>query len=230
MQACRPSRLGADRRVRIRRRLAPLLCLALLAIPAAATGARAEPDQITVRTGRHEGFGRIVFDWQAPVEFDAAQQGNRLRLTFARAAVVDLSLLAERLPEVLERASGSDRDGRTLVELTLRPAVRAKVFALTDGRVVVDLPRPTAEDRDAAAAAGSTGAAGAALPGGTVPGPGDTVRGGSEQSQAAPSESAVPPRAAVETEGSGRPELQIRGRLVEGDPVLAFDWDRPVGA
>jgi hypothetical protein len=207
----------------------------------AAFGAPAEPDQITVRTGRHEGFGRIVFDWQVPVEFDAAQEGNRLHLRFARAAVVDVSLLAERLPDVLERARGSDRDGRTLVDLTLRPGVRAEVFALTDGRVVVDLSRPAAEVRGVAAAtglagvgdtasAGSNGGGAVAPPDGTMPGPGETARGGAEQSRAAPSESAGPQRTAVEIEDNGRSELQVRGRLVDGDSVLTFDWDRPVGA
>jgi hypothetical protein len=123
----------------------------------------------------------------------------------------------------VEGANGLERGDGTEVELTLRPGVKAKAFALGDGRVVVDL-RPAAEDR-AADASPSTG-------------PENVARAGRPafgSSAAAPAETTGDPVARVEAPPvaarageAGR--LEAHGRLVDGDPVLAFEWDRPVGA
>ena len=225
MRATRRGRLGAARRSHAGRHRASILLLALLALAPAAGLARAEPDEIAVRTGRHEDFGRIVFDWKAPVAFDAAQEGNRLRLRFAGAGAIDLSPLGARLPDLVERANGSELDGQTEVELTLRPGVRAKAFALTDGRVVVDLLHQSAEGR-AAGAGPSTDLKSAAPAGRSGSGSSAAASGAPEGGQVVRGEASPP---ALARDGEAR-RLEIRARLVDGDPVLAFEWDRPVGA
>jgi hypothetical protein len=225
MRATRPGRLAAAWHVHAGRHRASLLLLALLALAPAAGLARAEPDEIAVRTGRHEDFGRIVFDWKAPVAFDAAQEGSRLRLRFAGAGAIDLSPLRARLPDLVERAGGSEGGGQTEVELILMPGVRAKAFALTDGRVIVDLLRPGADDRDAGA--GQSTALEGAAPAGRSESASSTAAPGAPGGDEAARDGAPPPAAA---RGGEAGRLEIRGRLVDGDPVLMFEWDRPVGA
>ncbi|HEY4635501.1 MAG TPA: hypothetical protein VIG92_02980, partial [Rhodospirillales bacterium] len=53
---------------------------------------------VPVRAGVHGEYSRIVFDWPGLVDYQAAEQGNALRLTFASPADVDLDAVRKDLP------------------------------------------------------------------------------------------------------------------------------------
>ncbi len=53
---------------------------------------------LAVRTGAHDGFGRLVFDWRAPVGVRVDETGGTATIRFDRAARVDLARLRAALP------------------------------------------------------------------------------------------------------------------------------------
>lgn len=68
---------------------------------------------VRVRGGRHDGFSRLVFDWQAPVGEVLEEAPGRARLLFDRPADFDLSgVRPDRLPQIA--AIRADRDSVTV--------------------------------------------------------------------------------------------------------------------
>jgi hypothetical protein len=117
------------------------LAFCLLFVSAAMFNARgasaAESDSVSVRTGEHAAYSRIVFDWDAPVTSALAQADkNTLVLTFGRAGSFDLSKAPVRK---LKRVSGlaPGGDGKSL-RITIRGDVTFKMLNY-DNTVVVDV-------------------------------------------------------------------------------------------
>ncbi len=106
--------------------------------PAALADAGGPRPAITVRVGRHPGYGRLVFDWPSKVPYQVSSEAGHIQLRFGRAASFDLGKLRRQLPpqvEDLEVAFASD--GMT-VTLTVPPS--AKVRHFTSGpKVAVDI-------------------------------------------------------------------------------------------
>ena len=77
----------------LRRGILGLLLALVLALPAHAA------DKVRVRAAEHdaEGFGRIAFDWPAPVTFDARIEGKTLTVHFARPLDAGLDAVASHL-------------------------------------------------------------------------------------------------------------------------------------
>src|SRR3546814_4865015 len=74
------------------------------ASPAAAGPAESLP-RVKVRGGRHDGFSRLVFDWESPVGELLEEAPGRARLLFDRPAEFDLSAVnLARLPQKIGRA------------------------------------------------------------------------------------------------------------------------------
>ncbi|MHA1567828.1 MAG: hypothetical protein ACTSXZ_00030 [Alphaproteobacteria bacterium] len=89
-----------------------------------------------LRAWSHDGFGRMVFDWGAPVGHRLRRDGKRLEIRFDRSIRADLSLIETRLSAYVEKAT-LGKDGRDL-RLALKGAFRHRTFR--DGTaVVVDL-------------------------------------------------------------------------------------------
>ncbi len=104
--------------------------------------AAAEPEPVVIRAAAHDGFGRLVFEWPAPIAFDSQRQGERLRLRFARAFAADLGTVVDTLGDYLvglERGA----DGREVV-LRLAPEVAARLDIDDQRIVVLDLVPATA--------------------------------------------------------------------------------------
>ncbi|MDJ0944147.1 MAG: hypothetical protein QNJ30_11810 [Kiloniellales bacterium] len=107
-----------------------------------AAGKAAEPaaarPAITVRVGRHPGYGRLVFDWPEAVPYRVSAEAGQVRLSFGRAASFDLGGLRRRLPpQVRDLEVAFAPDGMT-VTLTVPPA--AKVRHFTSGpKVALDI-------------------------------------------------------------------------------------------
>ncbi len=104
---------------------------------------------LPVRTGDHEGFGRLVFDWTRNVDYTVAQDGNRATIRFSQPAKLDLQSLTARLPKTITSAEiGADGSGLAL-NLTIADNGRVRHFR-SGTRVVFDVldraggPRSTA--------------------------------------------------------------------------------------
>lgn len=116
----------------------PLRLLFITAVMIALGGARAaEADSVSVRTGEHAAYSRIVFDWDAPVTAELAQADKgTLVLTFGRAGSFDLS----RAPTgKLKRVTGLTPEGDGMnFRIAIRGDVTFKMLNY-DNTVVVDV-------------------------------------------------------------------------------------------
>lgn len=117
-----------------------LFALWLAAFPASAQ------ERVTVRTGDHPGFGRIVFDWTAAPAYQVETSEGRAVLRFRDADRIDLAG-ARRLPRNLAAVNRVEGG----IELVLRPGARVRHFR-NGPKVAVDILDPLPEAERAAAA------------------------------------------------------------------------------
>jgi hypothetical protein len=107
-------------------------------------------EQVEVRAGLHDGFGRVVFEWSVPTTFDAAAAARQLDIRFSRSGDIDTTTVGARLGAWLEHASASRSDRRSHVRIDLQPGVAARVFQVDDHRIAVDLtkeaPQPARQE------------------------------------------------------------------------------------
>ncbi|EFH09146.1 hypothetical protein HMPREF0731_4635, partial [Pseudoroseomonas cervicalis ATCC 49957] len=104
-----------------------------------ATLAQRVPQRVTVRTGQHPGFSRIVFDWPELPGYTLVQQGDVVELVFGPAGTLAFEAASVRPPRNI--ASVEPLSGGLRLRLT--PGSRARHFVL-GRRVVVDLLDPPA--------------------------------------------------------------------------------------
>jgi len=205
--------------------------------------------EVKLRVGRHEGYSRIVFDWNDPVLYEVVRKGNVATVTFDRTAKVLLGIIRADLPPYLQNIEAREFKGKLAVMLTLKPEVEVVDFREGLG-VVFDL-KPVAQKPDTAqvaeaeraptditpknaeadtrtieseeakatAEAEAAKAAAAAAASQTT-----------EQAIATPSETPAP-EIAVAPEPQAEPEvLAVGGSVFEGRIELRFPWMRPTGA
>ncbi len=106
------------------------------------SAAVAAPESVKVRAAAHQGFGRLVFEWPAPIAVDSRRSGERLTLRFARPLVADLGAVQDALGDYLIGLEPG-ADAREVV-LRLAPEVTARLDIDDDRIVVVDLTRTAA--------------------------------------------------------------------------------------
>src|SRR3546814_10862556 len=92
-----------------------LLATLLLFLAAAGPLQAADPVAVPVpvRSGLHEGYGRIVFDWTREVGYQARLDGARLVIDFDEAAAFEGRLMRDGL-EGYAAAPQASADGRSL--------------------------------------------------------------------------------------------------------------------
>ncbi len=189
-------------------------------------------EQVKVRAGVHDGFGRVVFEWSVPTTFEAAAAARQVDIRFSRIGDIDTTTLATRLEPWLQQASASRGDRRSHVRLDLQPDVAARVFQVDDHRIVVDLRRDAQAVRQEAevrahappaspAENGAAVAAGIARPEPTSSGPAAAVRPSVVSGPA-------PPEPGIEPAHPSDPPTAAAG-LDEGGS-LDFALTRPVAA
>ena len=100
---------------------------------------RAQP--VRVRTGEHEGFSRVVFDWPSKVGYRVRKTGGTVTITFESSADVDIGRLGSRPAKNVFGASSELRDGRRTVTLTVAAASRVRDL-ISGPKVVVDVMAP----------------------------------------------------------------------------------------
>ncbi len=121
----------------------PVLALAmLLAGFSASYGA----EQVGVRAGLHETFGRLVFDWSGPVSYKVATTDKQLTVTFDRPMEGKFDRVRDHISEYIGNVR-LDGGGKVVV-IDLKRPVQIKHF-VNENSVVIDL-RPVS---DVAAAA-----------------------------------------------------------------------------
>jgi hypothetical protein len=106
--------------------------------------AAATPEPVKVRAAAHQGFGRLVFEWPAPIAVDSRRRGERLTLRFARPFAADLGPVLDALGDYLVGAEPG-ADAREVV-LRLAPEVTTRLDIEDDRIVVVDLMPAAATD------------------------------------------------------------------------------------
>jgi len=171
----------------------------LLLVGAATVLAAATDTTVPVRGGEHSGFGRLVFDWPAEIEYQAELVGDELVVSFPAGARFDLSALSGDMEDYLGPVRVAD-DG-----MSIRFSLKAS-FGLTHFRmgpkIVIDLMAQPGQEATAEAAPV------AAQPAAAVP--------------EAPAEPAPPASAAAA-------RVPVRVGEHPGFSRLVFDWSEAVG-
>ena len=117
-----------------------LLVICLIAL-GWAVPAQAQTD-VTVRSGVHPSYNRLVFDWPKTPSYTVAQEGNRLTVTFEKPATADLSFVQQRgLPNIkkIELLSAAGQNLKIGVDIPV--GSRFRHFSAGD-RMVLDIYNP----------------------------------------------------------------------------------------
>ncbi len=99
---------------------------------------------LPVRAGDHPGFGRMVFDWPRTVDYEIAQDGETLAVTFAAPARIDADALTPKLPKTVLAFSAEPRESSLRVAMTTPPGARLRHFR-NGPSIVVDVLADVAE-------------------------------------------------------------------------------------
>ncbi len=94
---------------------------------------------ITIRTGEHAGFGRVVFDWNRDVPYKITTTDDKTRIRFQSPATFNLAKV-KAIPQLGKIESQTD-DKTSQVTLDTPPKARLRHFR-TNGKVVVDILNP----------------------------------------------------------------------------------------
>ena len=127
--------MSRQRRARALWLLLTVLLVAVL--PAPTRAAAGEAPLLRLRTGEHEGFSRLVFDWTAAVGYRVEREPGVAVVRFARPARLDLSRFRADRPAGVVALDAAEAEGGLEVRLTLAPG--AGLRHVRDGpRVVID--------------------------------------------------------------------------------------------
>lgn len=207
----------------------------------------AEVPKLKVRVGRHEGFTRIVFDWNQPVLYALVQKGNQATLTFDRDAKVDLAPLRVDAPPYLDTIKSMNEDGHLAVVLTLKKDVQIADFR-EDLGIVLDLKpsspagpvvqeQTPAQERDDRMAAAKTDADNEAVaektsaPANIVPDVHEAEgHGEADTHEVAAAESDATGPAPEAERKPIRDHVVVTSDIASDHADIIFDWETPVGA
>lgn len=114
---------------------------------AEADPATSDPPRIRVRTGEHDGFSRVVFDWPKRVGYRLEKTGETATVIFDRPARIDLGRFARRRLRYVLNAEAKAGDDGLAVTLTLPAAARVKHFRYGP-KVVIDVLAAAAPGAD----------------------------------------------------------------------------------
>lgn len=97
---------------------------------------------VTVRTGKHCGYDRVVFDWPKRVKYGVERRDDKVIVKFDRAEEIDVSSVSRFLGRHIKDAyAEEDAYGGTSVTLTVDDGVDHAVWRL-GRRVIVDAKKP----------------------------------------------------------------------------------------
>jgi predicted negative regulator of RcsB-dependent stress response len=126
-----------------------LIALAVVLMPSLAQAA----EKVSVRTGVHDGYSRVVFAWPATPSYTAQTSGNALTLTFTKEAEFTIDGAA---PQAITRITGFST---TPTSATITHATGQTVRHFVIGnRIIVDIKGPASASDPAAAVSPQTNA------------------------------------------------------------------------
>jgi predicted negative regulator of RcsB-dependent stress response len=112
--------------------------------PAETASAPSVGPALAVRVGDHPGFGRLVFDWPRNVDYDIAQDGDKLNVKFAAPARIDVDALTPKLPKTVLSFAAQSSDAGLAVAMTVPEGARLRHFR-NGPSIVVDVLADVAE-------------------------------------------------------------------------------------
>ena len=98
--------------------------------------------RIRVRSGVHENYSRMVFDWRDSVGYNLVKDDGLVIITFRRAADLQVAKINKSPPPYVGGIRSRPGDGVTKLMLTVPKTSSIKHF-LIGSKVVVDIFRPT---------------------------------------------------------------------------------------
>ncbi len=126
--------VGQRRSRRFRRAWAvPILAFVTLLV---SSGVSYGAESVGVRGGLHADYGRLVFDWKAPVSYTVAATDRQLTITFDRPMEGRFDRARDEIPEYIGNVRLEDGGKRVVIDLK-RP-IKASHF-VNEGSVVIDL-------------------------------------------------------------------------------------------
>ncbi|MBI3517514.1 MAG: hypothetical protein HY060_26070 [Proteobacteria bacterium] len=193
---------------------------ALGVLIALATAAPAHAQStVTVRSGQHDGYARLVFDWSKPVRFEASLDGNQLIVRFEAPLSADLGAAAIRRLDGYVTRPVLAPDRRSVTFDLVRP-VTVRSFQ-NERSTVIDL----VDQRGAAAPVAPARAAASEAP---APAPAATPSQPAPVRAEAPA--ASPPAAPAPSPIEPRALAALPVRVGEHDDFtrLKFEWPQSV--
>jgi hypothetical protein len=183
---------------------------AVIALALAASAHAA--DKVGIETGRHEGFGRIVFGWPAAVKFTAhLDEKKGVVVEFERPFVADVAGIAKQLPLYVESAA---MEGDKTVVLTLKRPLSLHTFVKGD-RIAIDLlDKPGWPVASAPAAAGAP------------PAPTQAAAKPAAATPPAPAQTAAKPAPAAQPANPARQAVSVKLVEQSGMRQLIFEWPK----
>lgn len=113
---------------------------------------------VRLRTGVHQKYTRLVFDWPRKVPYRLSRNGDVASLTFDQPARIDLGRSAKRPPRHVKQLRASRSNGKVMVSISVAATSKIKHFYV-GRKVVVDVMAPgtqKAVPKTAASPAGKT--------------------------------------------------------------------------
>ena len=108
--------------------------------------ALAQSDIVSIRSGVHPSYTRLVFDWIEKPGYQVDQKGDRLIMTFDKVVSPDLSSVIDRdLPNIRSVKVLSQEDEALVLQFDTRKGTTFRHF-MAGSRVVVDVYNPEGED------------------------------------------------------------------------------------
>ena len=98
---------------------------------------------VKIRTGVHEGYTRVVFDWPERVNYSLVRDGGDAVVSFGRPARIDLAPLQGRPPKFVTGASQTNTEDGVAVALQVPESSRIRDFR-SGPKVVLDILTPSA--------------------------------------------------------------------------------------
>ncbi len=100
--------------------------------------------KINVRSGIHEKYTRIVFDWPQKVPYRLEQTAGQATIIFSSPARLDLVSLKRQLPKLISSINSKNTAGGVLARIAIPETSRIRHF-LSGTKVVVDVMKPIGE-------------------------------------------------------------------------------------
>jgi tetratricopeptide (TPR) repeat protein len=99
---------------------------------------------VKVRSGVHDDYTRIVFDWPNKVPYQLQQTAGQAIIKFSSPARLEIGALQRRLPKLISSINAESTDSGPSVTMAIPQTSRIRHF-LSGPKVVVDVMKPTGE-------------------------------------------------------------------------------------